>query len=92
MAGKRKSSQLSLQPKQKQRKKAQGDAAPPKLNPKDLYEASDEAADEEKYAYKFDVSAAGLPLACDMADGPHWSLRPAGSLRPGHKALRAFAI
>jgi hypothetical protein len=57
MAGKRKSSQLSQQPQAKKGKKAQKAqaAAPKKLNPKDVYEASDEDADEEKYAYKFDV-------------------------------------
>lgn len=55
MAPKRKSGQVQQQQKQKSRKKAHKESAP-KVDPKDLYEASESDAEEEKYAYKFDVS------------------------------------
>ncbi len=61
MAPKRKSGQLQQQQKQKPSKKAHRESAP-KLDPKDLYEAAESDAEEEKYAYKFDVSSSAMIL------------------------------
>jgi hypothetical protein len=66
MAPKRKSGQVQQQQKQKPRKKAHKEGAP-KLDPKDLYEASDSDAEEEKYAYKFDVSMPSVVVMAQTA-------------------------